>query len=579
MGRCGSCLCEGECGKKLFCGLLLISLFSSFLLAGEEWAFAKEIHKLTPILAELVPSSCVPNPQNDGLYVHLECPVRNSSTFYPPASFTNNLPFFRGVFFEIKAEMFQITRPSRALAFLGPKRAESPTPVGLPSEARAIRPSSLKFLAWAGRHVFPIADETHASREQKHAHSPDAAAAAAVAADVAAAAVAAALLFGASMLLLSVRAQPLASSLRAGGFTLPGSFASLFTEKQQLELKEDGAYEPTLSLPPRTISSQTTLLYENYLYTGNPLKPRVGDVRVSFWGSRSTHVSLIGRQVPASQFGGGHTILDAPLSDNHGAPLIILAEGDYGPRSLVAHRLEQLGFPARWVWTWRLFAFFSLFFLLLAATTMQAPDSEETGRTLPLWLSVVLSALLALSCVLLESACAWWAVEGDAARRLAVYSISLAVAALALRLIVPRCLPEDAAPSGGCSPKYFDLGVSLHLPASPASSTSSPSPGYDPRQQQQQRQQREPPKLQGQVIRWTTSPALPPSTEDMYRRHTHAGATGPTACIQPPVRPAAGDSRASDTSSPPFRASLLKAGGLAGGPTGPLRSTDSSGSL
>lgn len=112
MGMFGSCGFGAEAQRKAFWILLALVLVSSLFLVIKERAFAREVHKLTPILAELVPSSCVPNPQNDGIYVHLECPVRNSSTFYPPSDFAKNISAFRGVFFEIKAEMFQYNRAS-----------------------------------------------------------------------------------------------------------------------------------------------------------------------------------------------------------------------------------------------------------------------------------------------------------------------------------------------------------------------------------------------------------------------------------------------------------------------------------
>lgn len=113
------------------------------------------------------------------------------------------------------------------------------------------------------------------------------------------------------LLPLTLVLSQLASGLRAGGYTLPGSFSGFFREKQQLALQDDGTFTPEVARPPRKIDSHTTFVYNNYLYTGNPLHPQVGDVRVSFWGSKSSHVSLIGKQIK-SYFGQGRTILDAP---------------------------------------------------------------------------------------------------------------------------------------------------------------------------------------------------------------------------------------------------------------------------
>ena len=254
----------------------------------------------------------------------------------------------------------------------------------------------------------------------------------------------------------------LASGLRAGGFSLPGSFSGFFREKQQLPLEDDGVFRPEFSRPPRKIDAQTTLVYNNYLYTGNPLKPQVGDIRISFWGNRSSHVSLIGKQ-QKPYFGSGRTILDAPtdagavsprvsvadqnlghssplpspllyirfcvemlafpfflvtilsacgpssslsiifidpylqvwtrintcilfsvshcihlcLSLVQGEPMTILAEGDFGPRGLVEHRLTELGFPASFVWTWRVTGFAILFSFVLSFNVWASKGSEN----------------------------------------------------------------------------------------------------------------------------------------------------------------------------------------------------------
>ncbi|KAL8269677.1 hypothetical protein Esti_006432 [Eimeria stiedai] len=521
MGWCGSCVPggEGEGKRKLLCAALGLSLVTSLLLVVKEWAFAREVHELTPILAELVPSSCVPNPQNDGLYVHLECPVRNASTFYPPSEFSANIASFHGVFFEIKAEMFQITRASIPLPFLSSPKAE-----------------------WVD-HLLPNSAWHPFESQRNPAFFPQ-----------------------------------LASSLRAGGFMLPGSFAGLFREKQQLEVQDDGVFQPSLSQPPRRVTSETSVVFSNYLYTGNPLRPRVGDVRVSFWGSKSTHVSLIGKQIQGDHFAGGRTILDAPADTADGAPITILAEGDYGPRSLVEHRLSLLGFPSRLVWTWRALAAASLFFLFFVASAPDSTEGEDTAAT-PLWLRVLLAGLLASSCLLFECAFAWWAVEPPAARGLAAYSILIAIAALALRLFAPRCFPSNGeASESSPNSKYYDLGVSLHMPSSVGGSTSTP------RHQQQQQEQRqeiglEPTKHQAQVIRWTTSPALTPSTEEFLKKHRAsypaAASTSFVSAAALPLRTAASAGEVSPP-EPPSYDTLVRAGSLS--ELGPLvRRHDSKG--
>ena len=104
------CSCLGlkpDTQRKTLWLMLGSLLLSCVFVVIKERHFAREIHRLSPVLTHLVPASCVPSPQNDGVYVHLECPIRNSSTFYPPDNFSKNINPFHGVFFEVKAEMYQ----------------------------------------------------------------------------------------------------------------------------------------------------------------------------------------------------------------------------------------------------------------------------------------------------------------------------------------------------------------------------------------------------------------------------------------------------------------------------------------
>lgn len=58
--------------------------------------------------------------------------------------------------------------------------------------------------------------------------------------------------------------------------------------------------------------------------------------------------------------------------------MTILAEGDYGPRSLIEHRLTELGFPASFVWTWRSVGFLTLFVFLMVFNAWVSGTTEET---------------------------------------------------------------------------------------------------------------------------------------------------------------------------------------------------------
>lgn len=106
----------------------------------------------------------------------------------------------------------------------------------------------------------------------------------------------------------------LASGLKAGGFTLPGEFAVFFRKKQQLPLQDDGVYRQQEQRPPRKIDAETTLVHNNFLYTGSPFKPQIGDIRVSFWANASSHISLIGKQTKPF-FGSARAIAAAAAAE------------------------------------------------------------------------------------------------------------------------------------------------------------------------------------------------------------------------------------------------------------------------
>ncbi|EUR73185.1 hypothetical protein PFBG_02047 [Plasmodium falciparum 7G8] len=59
--------------------------------------------------------SCIPLEENNGKIIHINCPLQDLETFYAPAQFSSNIYSFRGVFFEIKIEMYQWIRSNRYL--------------------------------------------------------------------------------------------------------------------------------------------------------------------------------------------------------------------------------------------------------------------------------------------------------------------------------------------------------------------------------------------------------------------------------------------------------------------------------
>ncbi|CDJ56271.1 hypothetical protein, conserved [Eimeria maxima] len=297
----------------------------------------------------------------------------------------------------------------------------------------------------------------------------------------------------------------LASGLKAGGFTLPGEFAVFFRKKQQLPLQDDGVYRQQEQRPPRKIDAETTLVHNNFLYTGSPFKPQIGDIRVSFWANASSHISLIGKQTKPF-FGSARAIAAAAAAElKEGHPLTIAAEGDYEPQRLIEHRLQDLGFPYSFVWTWRLVLFFSFFLLFVsfdgcgseeaAAAEPTATTTQTNSKHFPLWTRVIVAALAAAAAtfLLLAGAC----------------------------LLLPRLLPASTSPDTTAEGKYYDLGICLQVPGSLRSSTSSISHASSAAEGAA------PEYKQGTVIRWTTTPALGPSPQDSLRRGSASAAAVP----------------------------------------------------
>ncbi|SBT42096.1 conserved Plasmodium protein, unknown function [Plasmodium ovale wallikeri] len=87
-----------------------------------------------------------------------------------------------------------------------------------------------------------------------------------------------------------------ANYAKAGSYRLPKNSLINFQKKKKLDLVDDGWFTESEIKPPYTIDHLNTNVYDNYLYTGDPLNPQVGDIRISFYGSASTHATVIGVQ-------------------------------------------------------------------------------------------------------------------------------------------------------------------------------------------------------------------------------------------------------------------------------------------
>ncbi|ETW28937.1 hypothetical protein PFFCH_03663 [Plasmodium falciparum FCH/4] len=87
-----------------------------------------------------------------------------------------------------------------------------------------------------------------------------------------------------------------ANYAKAGSYRLSKNSLINFQKKKKLELVDDGWFTESEIKPPFTVDHLNTNVFNDYLYTGDPLNPQVGDIRVSFYGNASTHATVIGVQ-------------------------------------------------------------------------------------------------------------------------------------------------------------------------------------------------------------------------------------------------------------------------------------------
>lgn len=300
----------------VFLSLLLICAVAIMMTADASSGLVQSV--VIPLRADVKPVSCEPQPENDGHLVHIDCPIRRMHTFNVAPDFAANLPAFRGVFFEMRVEMFQHSLvPGLLRSSLGGVWSESliPTQAGWAFWSNAKNPDYFPHVPGSGRH------------------------------------------FG--------------STLYGGGFRLERPHLIDFHGKKQLNLYDDRAYIPSLERPPVRLSSTNTRLYRNYLYSGDPLKPAVGDLRVSFYGSMATHLSAIGIQShglawsseramkgfqdPFSRVSSAIHATHHSQQQNRTRTLVL--EGDYTASALLDVFASDNDIPSRYLWLTRALGF------------------------------------------------------------------------------------------------------------------------------------------------------------------------------------------------------------------------------
>ncbi|CAG9473574.1 conserved Plasmodium protein, unknown function [Plasmodium vivax] len=209
-----------------------------------EYKYVTYSKELRPIIKNAIPVSCIPLEENNGKIIHINCPLQDQEIFYAPPEFSSNIYSFRGVFFEIKVEMYQWVRGYGYLGLLARGRFED----------HVVRTPYNFFFFYKSR------------------KNPE------------------------YMPAVGNVGRKYANYAKAGGYRLPTNALINFQKKKKLDLVDDGWFTESEIKPPFTLDHLNTNVYDNYLYTGDPLNPQVGDVRVSFYGSASTHATVIGVQ-------------------------------------------------------------------------------------------------------------------------------------------------------------------------------------------------------------------------------------------------------------------------------------------
>lgn len=237
---------EDLCFPKRFMSILLLAFTILILLfnVANEYNYANFSKELRPLLKNAIPVSCIPLEENNGKLIHINCPLQDLETFYAPAEFSSNIYSYQGVFFETKIEMYQWIRDRSTL--------------GLFTRAKFVDhvvPTPYNFLLFHKKKKNPSYMPNVGSVGRRYANYA-----------------------------------------KVGNYRLPKESLINFQRKKKLDVVDDGWFTESLVKPPFTINHLNTKVFNNYLYTGDPINPQIGDVRISFYGNAASHSTVVGVQ-------------------------------------------------------------------------------------------------------------------------------------------------------------------------------------------------------------------------------------------------------------------------------------------
>ncbi|KEG04782.1 conserved protein, unknown function [Plasmodium vinckei vinckei] len=237
---------EDFCFRKNILSIYATSLTIILLIFTilNEYKYIRYSKELKPIIKNAIRAPCIPLDENNGKIIHINCPLQDQETFYAPSEFSSNIYSFRGIFFETKVEMYQWVGHYGYLGLFSKGKFED-----------HIVKTPYNFHYFYKNRRNPTYIPTVGGIGRKYA-----------------------------------------SYAKVGNYRLLQNSLINFQKKKKLDLIDDGWFTESEIKPPFTIDHLNTNVYDNYLYTGDPLNPQVGDIRVSFYGNASTHATAIGIQ-------------------------------------------------------------------------------------------------------------------------------------------------------------------------------------------------------------------------------------------------------------------------------------------
>ncbi|GIX60852.1 diacylglycerol kinase, putative [Babesia caballi] len=220
----------------LVVSLLLVSIASIGLTLWSDVRLCDNRSQILPLLSEVVTAPCTPSDEFDNRTVYIDCQLDTRYTFYTPKEFSSNIYSYSGAFFDTRVEMYQWVERTGLLGV---------SKVGEFVDHAVVDYSLVDTLFSQARNpgFFP--------------HVPGA-------------------------------GRKFAPKLKLGGYSVPaGAFVAVRGVKQ-LPLIDDKWYQPsalTYPLPVPHVDHVNTQVYENALYTGDPLNPKRN------WAPEINHVS------------------------------------------------------------------------------------------------------------------------------------------------------------------------------------------------------------------------------------------------------------------------------------------------